>query len=225
MAPSKVLVFLTVFLSIFNSASAFAVDGPITQYCHQLESLLRRDWKAVAPLSEMASIDFQVTNNGDIEEVQSSKRFAGSEAFQAVGKKVIQDLKKVDAPPYAAPNPLWLTAQLCNRVAAIRVAWRDCDLPSYVRDVKLRVKRSWFPPKGGPPARVVLKFRIDREGNASRLRLAQTSGSADLDRSALLAAQRASPFGPMPDGSPDGVDINFTLDYNLHSLRPAQLAP
>jgi TonB family protein len=222
MARLRMMVFLTLFLLIFFSPCVLAADGPITQYCHQLESILRRDWKAVAPLSEVASVDFQVTINGEIEDVRSSKGCAGSEAFQTVGKKVIQDLRKVDAPPYAAPNPLWLTAQLCNRVAAIRVTWRDCDLMNYVRDVKLRVKRCWLPPKGGSPARIVLRFRIDRDGNTSGLKLAQTSGAANLDRSALLAAQYAAPFGPMPDGSPDGVDINFTLDYNLRA-RPGQV--
>ncbi len=220
---SRTIEILALWFCLFaGPLPAIAADGPITQYCHHVELLLQRDPKLVSDLSEGTNVDFLVTPGGEIETVQRSQVALGSETAQTVGKRIIENLKRIEAPPYAAPNPLWLTAKLSNQVKAIQVTWRDCDLGSYVRNVHLRVKHGWAPPENGPAARVILSFRISRDGNVSNLRIAQPSGVPELDRSALVAARNACPFEPMPDGSPPGVDINFTMDYNMHRHHVGQ---
>ena len=66
---------------------------------------------------------------------------------------------------------------------------KEADYGSYMADLQRRVKRSWFPPKGNESKRVVVVFKIDRNGNMSNLRLEKSSGLAIADTAALKAVK------------------------------------
>ena len=94
-------------------------------------------------------------------------------------------------------------------------AQQDVDFGPYMADLQRRIKRAWFPPKGQESKRVVVVFKIHRNGELSHLRLDHTSGMAIADQAALNAVQNAAPFRPLPPGAPEDVDIQFTFDYNV----------
>jgi TonB family protein len=96
-------------------------------------------------------------------------------------------------------------------------AQADIDFGPYMADLQRRIKRAWFPPKGNESKRVVVVFKIHREGQLSNLRLEHSSGVAVADQAALKAVENAAPFRQLPPGAPDDVDIQFTFDYNVFS--------
>lgn len=94
-------------------------------------------------------------------------------------------------------------------------AEKDVDFGPYMADLQRRIKRAWFPPKGNESKRVMVVFKVHRNGTMSNLRLQKSSGLAIADQAALKAIQNAAPFRTLPDGAPPDVDIQFTFDYNV----------
>lgn len=94
-------------------------------------------------------------------------------------------------------------------------AEKDIDFGPYMADLQRRIKRAWFPPKGNESKRVMVVFKVHRNGTMSNLRLGRSSGLAIADQAALKAVTNAAPFRPLPSGAPDDVDIQFTFDYNV----------
>ena len=89
------------------------------------------------------------------------------------------------------------------------------DWGLYMLELQRRIKRAWFPPHKEENKRVVVVFKIHRDGELSNLRLIGSSGSADADRQALSAIENAAPFNHLPDGASEDQDIQFTFDYNV----------
>jgi protein TonB len=86
-------------------------------------------------------------------------------------------------------------------------------------ELQRRIKKAWFPPKGQESMRVMVIFKVSKNGELSALRLQKSSGSSLADQAALKAVQDAAPFRPLPAGAPEDVDIQFTFDYNVFTGR------
>lgn len=93
--------------------------------------------------------------------------------------------------------------------------FRTPDYNTYMSALQDRIKRMWYPPKGEETRRVVAVFKVHSDGKASHIKLTDTSGTATADAAAVAAVERAAPFQPLPAGSPDDVDVEFTFDYNV----------
>ncbi len=99
--------------------------------------------------------------------------------------------------------------------AAPIAAQEDVDFGPYMADLQRRVRRAWFPPSGKESKRVVVIWKVHRDGNASNIRIDRSSGNVDCDKAAAQAVENAAPFHALPSGSPNLVDIQFTFDYNV----------
>ena len=93
----------------------------------------------------------------------------------------------------------------------------DFDSTPYLADLRRRIKRGWFPPRGQESKRVKVIFKITSDGKLEALRIAGSSGRALADKAALDAVQNAAPFRPLPAGATQSADVTFTFDYNLFS--------
>ncbi len=91
------------------------------------------------------------------------------------------------------------------------------DFSRYMAELQRRIKREWFPSRTPDSRRVVVMFKIFRNGELSHLRISQSSGDAKQDDMALKAVEHAAPFHPLPEGSDDDIDVQFTFDYRLFS--------
>ncbi len=89
------------------------------------------------------------------------------------------------------------------------------DFGPYMADTQRRIKKHWFPPKGMEKERATVLFEIHSDGKASNVRISKSSNIVAVDQAALNAVSDSSPFRPLPLGSPDKVDIQFTFDYNV----------
>jgi TonB family protein len=86
---------------------------------------------------------------------------------------------------------------------------------TYMAEMQRRIKRAWFPPKCDQSKRIVCVFKVHRNGEISKLRLTSSGSSELVDKAALKAIESASPFRPLPPGSPDDISVEFTFDYNV----------
>ncbi len=87
----------------------------------------------------------------------------------------------------------------------------------YLTMLRSRVSENWIPPFGifeEDQKRVVVAFRIDRQGNQHAVRIEESSGDPLLDQSALRAVTVSSPFPPLPEsftGASLGVFFGFSV--------------
>ncbi len=95
-------------------------------------------------------------------------------------------------------------------------ALREPDFGPYMRELQRRIKMNWDPPKGNESKRVVLLFKIAKDGRLLSCRVSKSSGLPTADQAALKAVELTAPFRPLPaDFKGQSIDIQFTFDYNV----------
>ncbi len=95
-------------------------------------------------------------------------------------------------------------------------AIREPDFGPYMRDLQRRIKMNWDPPKGNESKRVVLLFKIAKDGRLLSCSVFKSSGLPSADKAALNAVQLTAPFRPLPaEYKGASIDIQFTFDYNV----------
>lgn len=95
-------------------------------------------------------------------------------------------------------------------------AIREPDFGPYMRDLQRRIKMNWDPPKGNESKRVVLLFKIAKDGRLLSCSVFKSSGLPNADKAALNAVQLTAPFRPLPaEFKGQSIDIQFTFDYNV----------
>ena len=90
------------------------------------------------------------------------------------------------------------------------------DFGPYMRELQRRIKMNWDPPKGNESKRVVLLFKIAKDGRLLSCRVFKSSGLKNADDAAINAVHAAAPFRALPPNyKGDNIDIQFTFDYNV----------
>jgi periplasmic protein TonB len=88
----------------------------------------------------------------------------------------------------------------------------------YVEAVRSRVSGNWLlstiSPNLTSAPRVYVTFNIQRDGTVTDVKVAQSSGNGDVDRSALRAVIASNPLGPLPsDYSGSQVSVSCYFDF------------
>lgn len=95
-------------------------------------------------------------------------------------------------------------------------AIREPDFGPYMRELQRRIKMNWDPPKGNESKRVVLLFKIAKDGRLLSCSVFKSSGLPNADKAAINAVQATAPFRPLPvEFKGQSIDIQFTFDYNV----------
>ena len=89
-------------------------------------------------------------------------------------------------------------------------ALREPDFGPYMRELQRKIKLNWDPPKGNESKRVVLLFKIAKDGRLLSCRVFKSSGLQSADAAALKAVELTAPFKPLP--------AEKISTYNLHSI-------
>ena len=99
-------------------------------------------------------------------------------------------------------------------------AIKEPDFGPYMRELQRRIKMSWDPPKGNESKRVVLLFKIAKDGRLLSCSVFKSSGLQNADKAALNAVHLAAPFRPLPpEYKGQSIDIQFTFDYNVFATK------
>lgn len=94
-------------------------------------------------------------------------------------------------------------------------AQADLNMGPYMAALQRKIKRAWKPPRGTESNRIVATFRVRRDGTLVDLKLIVKCDYPEANLAALEAISNAAPFDPLPAGSAETVDIEFTFDYNV----------
>lgn len=95
-------------------------------------------------------------------------------------------------------------------------AFNEPDFEPYMRELQRRIKLNWDPPKGNEAKRVVVLFKIAKDGRLLSCNIKKSSGLPSADQAALKAVKLTAPFRPLPSNfKGSSVDIQFTFDYNV----------
>ncbi len=93
---------------------------------------------------------------------------------------------------------------------------REPDFGPYMRELQRRIKMNWDPPKGNESKRVILLFKIAKDGRLLSCSVYKSSGLKSADDAALNAVKLTAPFKPLPaEYKGQSIDIQFTFDYNV----------
>ena len=92
----------------------------------------------------------------------------------------------------------------------------NVDFAPYMATMKKTIQSKWASPKGFDQKKVVAVFSILRDGRITEAELVESSGSAEIDKSALQALKDASPLAPLPKGAPKHVQIRYQFDYKVN---------
>jgi protein TonB len=107
-----------------------------------------------------------------------------------------------------------------TRAGTISVAVPESGFGSrfayYVQQITQKVASQWYTGMLDPQAtghRVYITFQVERDGSLSHIQIAQRSGDATLDSTALNAVQHIDTFPPLPDAY-SGSHINVTYYFD-----------
>jgi TonB family protein len=96
------------------------------------------------------------------------------------------------------PREVLAGPDVSNRFApSVTADGRDLSDATYLNGVRDALARRWYNGTTTASAPVV-QFDIAADGRASGVILERTSGNYEVDRAALAAVQRSSPFDPLP---------------------------
>lgn len=96
-------------------------------------------------------------------------------------------------------------------------ALRDVDLSAYFAEIKRRVKRNWNPSYSSQEQTTYLTFNVQKNGQITDLKVAESSGSEKLDRESIAAVQNSAPFDPLPADFPlEALEIEFSFNIYLY---------
>jgi len=122
----------------------------------------------------------------------------------------------------SAPQMAMSTVQ--NRLGTSSVGTPDAGFGTrfkyYVDQLTQQVAQQWYTGMIDPAAtghRVYITFEVERDGSVSNARIAQPSGDATLDQTALNAVRRIGNFAPLPDAySGSRINVSYYFDPPTH---------
>jgi len=136
--------------------------------------------------------------------------------------------QQLTPPPNAVPfgaggQPAVAYSQFTTSAGEAGIAFGEGDFGTrygwYVAAVRNKVSGNWLLSTISPnlmsAPRVYVEFDIQRDGTATNIRLTQSSGNPEVDRSTLRAIEASNPFGSLPpDYSGGKVSVDFYFDFH-----------
>jgi TonB family protein len=90
----------------------------------------------------------------------------------------------------------------------------DFKYPYYISQVRRKVATQWRWAESYGNLRVLLYFKINRDGSVNDIFVKESSGNEDYNRNALDTIRRASPFSELPEGyEGDSLGVFFEFKY------------
>lgn len=96
------------------------------------------------------------------------------------------------------------------------VVTKDIDFKPYMDALQKSIKSHWHPPKGYEDHVVRVNFKVHKNGEISDLAFDRMSRDPEKDAAVIKAIIASMPsLPPLPEGSPETVDIQFTFEYHV----------
>ncbi|MDR2436858.1 MAG: TonB family protein [Endomicrobium sp.] len=86
--------------------------------------------------------------------------------------------------------------------------------PYYISQVRRKIATQWRWAESCGNLRVLIYFKINRDGSVSNISVKESSGNEDYNRNALDTIRRVSPFAELPEGyEGDSLGVFFEFKY------------
>jgi TonB family protein len=90
----------------------------------------------------------------------------------------------------------------------------DFKYPYYTNQIRRKVAAQWRWAESYGGLRVLLYFKINRDGSVGDILVKESSGNEDYDKNALYTIHRAAPFSELPEGyEGESLGVFFEFKY------------
>jgi len=160
----------------------------------------------------------------EAEEIPKFQDAVKRETVKRINPRILKE--KLETPEHAVPfglggRPAMTYGQFVNSAGEGALSLGDFGdrYGWYVGAVRNRVRSNWLLAMISPniisAPRVYVTFDILRDGQIDDVKVVQSSGIPEVDRSALRAVLASNPFGPLPPDYPgDKVSVEFYFDFH-----------
>jgi len=138
-----------------------------------------------------------------------------------------QKIAKLNIPEIQVPDAHHILSKptdsgMQNTTTTLQVSGSSSDGNAYWGRVWSKIDREWIAPqvdiRSDRPLRVILAFRIERQGGVKNLAIEQSSGNEYYDSAAKRAVLDATPLPPFASNMPEPFyDIQFQFTVNVDS--------
>lgn len=91
---------------------------------------------------------------------------------------------------------------------------KQIDVTAYMKDLEKKVRKNWKVPDKKPEKPTVVEFALRKDGKVTATAIAESCGDPELDKKAIEAIEKSSPFKKLPkEFKGEGVMINFKFDF------------
>ncbi len=196
-------------------------------YVEQLKEYVGTAWEkknVKNDLRERVLVEFKINKAG----VFSEPKIVFSSGSTLVDDEVLNTIKELK---HFKPLPETFKKESIVAhfyfIASYETASKDVvAAEKYMRDLQRIIKMNWNPPKGRESLRVVLLFRLEKNGTLLSSAVFKSSGDKEADKAALDALKNSAPFKPLPaEFKEKSIDIQFTFDYNVFNTYSMKSAP
>lgn len=95
-------------------------------------------------------------------------------------------------------------------------ALKEPDFGPFMMELRRKIKRNWHPPRGNESKKVILIFKVAKDGRLLQLNIKRSSGNPDADDAALQAVRMSAPFRQLPpEYQESSINIEFSFEYNV----------
>lgn len=91
---------------------------------------------------------------------------------------------------------------------------KTLEAVGYVRSLDRKIKSNWLPIRSEDFRELKISFKLDKDGNASDIKVIKSTGDEKMDNSGLEAVRKSSPFGKLPENviMPESHHVVFAFD-------------
>lgn len=162
---------------------------------------------------------FLCTNLDDVKNEYVKLNPAYKQPFMTLRRIIILVLILTAVILFNIPHKYWnkIQQKLTPQSYKVEKSIEITDSKSYMEYLQRALRLNWVPPKYEQDAIVVVEFNIKPDGTIFDEKVVKTSGSRELDNSALFAIRKANPLRKLPNDllNEKEVKINFTFDYDV----------
>lgn len=103
-----------------------------------------------------------------------------------------------------------------NSIISLSMENNGIDFAPYMKKLKRKIKGNWNPPKGDKTSKVVLTFKLSREGELLDYEVFKSSKVELAEQAAINALTKSAPFPPLPkEYTDEDIEIEFNFDYKV----------
>lgn len=105
---------------------------------------------------------------------------------------------------------------------------KEIDFGPYMKNLQKIIKANWHPVEESEGKKVVVLFKINKNGALGKIKIYKSSGNEAFDKQASSVISHSSPFPPLPkEFVGNSIDVQFTFDrkkscdkcYEVNNLK------